>query len=38
VATGPGEVPAVSAQTLHVALAISEEEAEREAISEGGAG
>jgi 5-oxopent-3-ene-1,2,5-tricarboxylate decarboxylase/2-hydroxyhepta-2,4-diene-1,7-dioate isomerase len=27
--SGPGEQPAVSANTLHVALAVSEEEAER---------
>ena len=32
--TGPGEMPAVSAQTLHVALAIPEEEAEERAARE----
>jgi 5-oxopent-3-ene-1,2,5-tricarboxylate decarboxylase/2-hydroxyhepta-2,4-diene-1,7-dioate isomerase len=34
--SGPGEQPQTSAQTLHVALAISEQEAER-AVAEGGA-
>jgi 5-oxopent-3-ene-1,2,5-tricarboxylate decarboxylase/2-hydroxyhepta-2,4-diene-1,7-dioate isomerase len=33
--TGPGEMPAVSAQTLHVALAIPEDEAERRAAEAG---
>ena len=32
--TGPGEQPATSAQTLHVALAIPEDEAERMAAGE----
>jgi 5-oxopent-3-ene-1,2,5-tricarboxylate decarboxylase / 2-hydroxyhepta-2,4-diene-1,7-dioate isomerase len=32
--TGPGEMPAVSAQTLHVALAIPEDEAEERAARE----
>lgn len=35
---GPGSVPAVSAQTLHVALAIDEGEAERRVATEGGDG
>jgi 5-oxopent-3-ene-1,2,5-tricarboxylate decarboxylase/2-hydroxyhepta-2,4-diene-1,7-dioate isomerase len=38
VAPGPGATPEISAQTLHVALAIPEEQAEREVTTEGGNG